>query len=549
MINCLLIDISHNPRGQVIRQERRISFDSLSIGRGSECKIQLADHRVSLHQATIKHGDDGRLYIAREAEHPIEIDHHLVEIAALAAGMHIAIGPYEFIVEAITGNDDIILSYERIQPDIALAALTLPTNLKATGLSMRKPALWLAGSIILFFLALPIAYTLHPGLNAAAQQYHLALDKPLNAGSMSPGHRALSVKCDTCHQKPFTPVSNQACENCHKSVQHHIDDPELQAQVFKNVRCSSCHQDHRGKKGLVREDNQQCVSCHGKIKKSHNATELANIHDFSTDHPPFKLTFNAGPNSLETRVAQSDTTKLVEHSGLKFSHAEHFDKALIIVAEGKIRDIACADCHLPSESGIGFKPMTMPLTCQQSKCHSLQLTPPIEGRVIAHASEKTVMRSLREMFASMAINDVHKEGATIDHLARARNWVASAVTRNAKALFTTEAEGTCLECHEISADKNNKETPWKVAPVNTTAHWLPKSHFPHEKHSTEKCSSCHDVEKSELSSDVAIPSIDKCRECHVGSKQAQTLVSSTCNTCHSFHKVKTEASGKAKQDH
>lgn len=546
MINCLLIEVSHNPRGQVIRKERRLSFDSLTIGRGSECKIQLPDHRVSLHQASIRHGDDGRLYIASEAEHQIEVDYHLLEIAALAAGMRIAIGPYEFIVEAITGNDDIILSYERILPDIPLAAPNLATSLAATGLSMRKPALWLAGLIVLLFIALPIAYTLHPGFNAAAQQYHLPLDKPLNAGSMSPGHRALSVKCNTCHQKPFTPVSDQVCENCHKSVQHHIADPKLHAQVFENVSCSSCHMDHRGNKGLIRQDNQQCVSCHGKIKKSHQDTELADIHDFSTDHPAFKLTFKAGPNSSEKRVAQSEASKLVEHSGLKFSHAEHFDKALIELADGNIRDIGCADCHVPSESGIGFTPMTMPLTCQQSKCHSLQLTPPIEGRVIEHGSEKTVMRSLREMFASMAINDVHKTGATIDHLARARNWVATEVSRNAKALFTTEGEGTCLECHEISADKNNKETPWKVASVNITDHWLPKAHFPHVKHSTEKCSSCHDVMKSELSSDVAIPSIDKCRECHVGSKQAQSLVSSTCNTCHSFHKVKTEAQPKAK---
>jgi predicted CXXCH cytochrome family protein len=541
MIRCLLINISHNQRGQVIRQERRLSYDSLSIGRGSECKIQLPDHRVSLHQATIKHGDDGRLYIASEPSHLIEVDHHQVDIAAIAAGMRITIGPYELTVDAITGNDDIILSCECIQADTTAAAPTLPTNLGATGLSMRKPALWFAGIIALFFIVLPISYTLHPGLKAAAQQYHLTLDTPLNAGSMSSGHRALSVKCDTCHQKPFTPVSDQVCENCHKSVQHHITDPELQAQVFKKVPCSSCHQDHRGKKGLVRQDNQQCVSCHGKIKISHRDTELADIHDFSTDHPPFKLTFNAGPNSLETRVAQSEKSKLVEHSGLKFSHAEHFDKALTIMADGNIRDISCADCHVPSESGIGFNPMTMPLTCQQSKCHSLQLTPPIEGRVIEHASEKTVMRSLREMFSGMAINDAHKESASIDQLARARQWVASEVARNAKAFFTTEGEGTCLECHEITADKTNKETPWKVATVNMTAHWLPKAHFPHEKHSTEKCSSCHDVQKSELSSDVAIPTIEKCRECHVGSKQAKTLVSSTCNTCHSFHKVKTEA--------
>jgi hypothetical protein len=53
------------------------------------------------------------------------------------------------------------------------------------------------------------------------------------------------------------------------------------------------------------------------------------------------------------------------------------------------------------------------------------------------------------------------------------------------------------------------------------------------------------VMHSDKSSDIAMPTIAKCRECHVGSKQAQTLVSSTCNTCHSFHDVKAKPTHKA----
>jgi hypothetical protein len=121
-----------------------------------------------------------------------------------------------------------------------------------------------------------------------------------------------------------------------------------------------------------------------------------------------------------------------------------------------------------------------------------------------------------------------------------RNWAFAQADNNAKRLFTESNEGTCLECHEISHDAKNKEVPWTVAPVQINEHWLPKSRFPHAKHRTEKCTACHDVSHSDKSSDVAIPNIKKCRECHVGSVQTKTRVSSTCNTCHNFHGARAE---------
>lgn len=145
------------------------------------------------------------------------------------------------------------------------------------------------------------------------------------------------------------------------------------------------------------------------------------------------------------------------------------------------------------------------------------------------------MTTLREFYASKAISKTYVDGVTIDDLRRARNWAYSQAAKNAKVLFTETGEGTCLECHEVSHDAKNREVPWSVAPVYINDRWLPKSRFPHDKHRTEKCTACHNVTHSDKSSDVAIPSIHKCRECHVGSKQAKTRVSSTCNTCHNFH--------------
>lgn len=551
MIRCLLIHISRNQRGQAIRQEQRLECDHLNIGRAAECRIHLPDHRVKLHHATIRHSDDGRLYI--EGNNTLlGINGAFEPSTELVAGMRIHIGPYELVVESIANREDFALSYELMLPmpesDASITGKA-PMTLAETGLSMRRIAIWLAGFIAVAFLILPISYALNPRLHKTLEGFPVTPDESWNAGNMSPGHRALTTKCHTCHQQPFKAVENNACESCHKNMPHHIANATLHEQIFKEVRCSECHLDHRGRKGLVRHDTQQCVVCHGRIKTRHLNSDLSNIHDFNTDHPAFRLTVRTGPGDKDIeRIRQTDKTRLIEKSGLKYSHQVHFDKALIELPGGKTRDIQCADCHVPNEANSGFKTMSMPLTCQQSKCHSLEFTPPIEGRRVPHASERTVMTTLRELFASRAINIAYKHVVTVDDLKRARQWAEVEANKNASFLFTKEEEGTCLECHEIKHDPKNKDTPWAVAPVRVTEHWLPKSHFPHDRHSTIKCTDCHDVMKSDKSANIAIPTIVKCRECHVGSKQTKTGISSTCDTCHNFHDVRAQESYSAPED-
>ena len=406
------------------------------------------------------------------------------------------------------------------------------------GLTKRKPAILLAAAIGGFFLILPIIYALSPALHKSTARLPVALDEPWNVGQMSPGHRALSMKCVVCHQQPFNAVRDQACVACHKNVPNHIADKNLHARVFKEVRCAECHLDHRGKAGLVRHDTTQCVACHGNIKARRKESKLSNIHDFASDHPAFQLVIRKGSEEHDIRrVRQTDKANLVEKSGLKFSHQVHFEKALIEISPDNAREIQCNDCHKVDDAGERHEPMIMTVTCQQSKCHALNFTPPVEGRQVPHASTKTVMTSLHEYYASRAISKVYVDGVTVDDLRRARNWAYAQANINAQALFQKEAEGTCLECHEITANPENKEVPWEVTPVHVTDHWLPKSRFPHAKHQTSNCVNCHDVEKSDKSSDVSIPTINKCRECHVGSKQAKTLISSSCDPCHNFHGV------------
>ena len=64
---------------------------------------------------------------------------------------------------------------------------------------------------------------------------------------------------------------------------------------------------------------------------------------------------------------------------------------------------------------------------------------------------------------------------------------------------------------------------------------MPRARFNHAMHLTQPCTSCHsDAERSKLSSDILMPRIEKCRECH-GDVNDSTKLSSDCVMCHRFH--------------
>ena len=73
------------------------------------------------------------------------------------------------------------------------------------------------------------------------------------------------------------------------------------------------------------------------------------------------------------------------------------------------------------------------------------------------------------------------------------------------------------------------------APVRIATRWMPQARFSHRTHAQSKCADCHDVERSLDASDVAIPAIETCRECHAGAKPVEKKVTSSCMLCHGFH--------------
>jgi predicted CXXCH cytochrome family protein len=72
-------------------------------------------------------------------------------------------------------------------------------------------------------------------------------------------------------------------------------------------------------------------------------------------------------------------------------------------------------------------------------------------------------------------------------------------------------------------------------PLRLNNDWLAKAQFNHAAHRTQQCTSCHKVEASKSSADVAIPNRQSCLLCHSGNTPKHKRIASSCMSCHTFH--------------
>ncbi len=541
MIRCLLIQISRNLQGQPIRKELQVSGETIQIGRAAGCKIRLLDHRVNLHHAVILFSDEARLHIESVENSDILIHGSFQSGAELIPGMHVFVGPYELIVESPTQEYELVLSVEMVralpEDQFPVAAKRAAVSLSEAGLAKRKPTFWLSAVIVLFCLWIPIMPFL--ALPGWVKELQILTHEPWQLGGMMRGHYLLKAKCGLCHQKPFSAVTDQACENCHKTIARHVRErPWMQVKnAYPQIACTECHHDHRGEKGQQILE-VQCVTCHAIVMVNNESARLVDVRDFGHDHPAFSLTFKTGPEATDTlRIPQKDQPRLIEKSGLKFSHKLHLKKTGVSSPEGDTI-MECQDCH--EEAGAGFKPVSMEKNCQLAGCHALRFKPPAAGRYLPHGSVRNVLDALNDYHLARLIGgDQAACGAGKNKAERLLDCAKHNAAENAELLF--KGDRGCVECHEITVDP---EQGWKVAPLMINRHWLADASFTHTKHRFAKCASCHDKALSEKSADVSIPDIVRCRECHTGSRQEKNKISSTCKDCHRYHRK-----DKAKLEH
>lgn len=523
MIHCLLVKVGRNKRGLSIRSERRMEKDILRIGRASECSIHLPDHRVSLHHAHIRQAEDGKLYIDSEGS-ALNVDGTFLQGAALTVGMKIHIGPYQFVVEELAGTDQLTLSYELLQPEpgeFPNLRNWQPESLTDGWVSKRKITWLLAGLIIVGFMLLPILQAVSPGAGKLLQRTHLNPHQIWSVGALSNAHRLSEAKCMDCHRVPFQPVGNDACLKCHAETKDHGSHTVKNRKITEGVSCIRCHGEHQGTLAMAGNGDGECVACHSRIRRSFVTSELPDVHDFVNGHPEFKLGIRTGTGKADVhREAQNSGKKVKENSNLKFSHEDHIGKVQVPWDMWTIKNLDCTGCHQSDAAGKAFLPINYKNHCFECHQDKMEFVPDAKGRRVPHGSVAELTNTLQDYYAALAFS-THQTP----------KWVEEKLDKSAK---TFAGEDGCGYCH-TTRTVSDARLGFDVSPVLMAERWFLSATFSHQRHHLSKCVTCHNVEHSRDSTDIAIPVRKSCLECHAGARPGRNKVVSGCASCHSFH--------------
>ena len=184
-------------------------------------------------------------------------------------------------------------------------------------------------------------------------------------------------------------------------------------------------------------------------------------------------------------------------------------------------------------------------------CHTLDFDSRLPGKEVPHGNANIVFDTLYSAYASIAIaadsdarlqesfklREIPGKMSEEKKKARARDFALKESREAEKLLFTKTACGTCHTVSEIPAkgEHGMDGSHYTVTPPFIPKVWLPRARFSHTAHEYATCDSCHKgVRESEKTSDVFLPSVKVCTECHASVHQDKK-VKSDCILCHSFH--------------
>jgi len=347
------------------------------------------------------------------------------------------------------------------------------------------------------------------------------------------------------------------CLSCHEGKKIH------QANMVAEFACQECHKEHQGGGFMPEVNDAYCTSCHGSADLMTASRDLglkANPHAFSSPvvNANLKVQSRERPKAGYTEVI---TAFSVDHpefrqirdgvrdeNSLKFNHAVH-------LKTGKIpRVLNCADCHERDARGEYQRPITYEKNCVE--CHTLQFDPDTPatknkpGIYLPHGDPYYVRAFLR------SLNIQYEEYARTHENITSREELTAYVKEKKvgieklyesgenleRAVFFADMKGEipgglkapfagCATCHDVSEPKSDNATP-VIKKVSIPDRWMVLGKFNHDLHQKGlSCLDCHNVMTSELTSDLNLPSIKSCVECH----SPKGGIDSRCTECHSYH--------------
>lgn len=608
----IIRQIASRADGGEIARNRTLETAELSIGRGSDCDIQLADLAVMLRHARLVQTGPGKVRVEASGGVPFEVGGAFVTHADLAVADNpaIDIGPFRLTLGA-GAEDAIAITAQRVLPVVDAADATAETEIFSLqgALPTKRRMAWIgAAAVLIGLLLLPLLHFLgeerpmlpqamlaearQPAAISGDGRLHLPTARPTAPGGFAPdevwssgplsnAHASLANNCGACHQQAFVSVTDSTCQACHlaNALPNHAEPARMaqgrlpaagvigaahRAFNLPEGRCTSCHKEHEGEATVMSVAASFCTDCHAGLNSRLPDTPVTNVPDWQ-GHPDFRATLVATPSLTKPLYTRAVLKGAQERSGLIYPHALHQSatNAVANMAQkqglptGGNGALPCGYCHVPDAGQQRFKPISMEKNC--GACHDLAFAR--DGgtlRTLPHGKPEQVAGIIRDFWGSQAALP------RADVLAFPRRtpgpYAPTPVQGNrANAaivqLFTgrppggtTGARGICNDCHIVrdtgSADITRR---FAIAPVTLNDHYLPQGRFPHGQHKSFEgktgeaaCLSCHaGALTSKAATDVLVPGIANCRQCHGAPVKAlfanAPKAGDGCDTCHAYH--------------
>ncbi len=570
----LVRQISRTAEGREIIRPQSYDVSKIIIGRDAACEIHLADLAVELCHASITALENGHIEIVSLGGLGFEADGRVVTHikinpangAELQFGSHILKIACEEGVIIVTAEREGELSSGGNQDQVTLFTLRglLPG---------RRISAWAFLILILAaFLAWPI-HSFYQYKKAERESTAFRADTFWSSGKLSTAHASLENNCKACHTEAFVAVKDTSCASCHKDVHDHADPKRLkiakapldwQGRTLRDIgikfnrpegRCVECHTEHEGAGPMQATKQEFCSSCHAAMDTRLIGTKIANAEDFGTSHPQFKPLVATAAGLPPTMQRVSLDKKPTDDSGLKFPHDMHLSRSNGVArmaqrlggkydfgSSGSNGALTCKDCHTKTADGVRFMPVTMESNC--AMCHSLGLQKIGDTvRTLRHGDPKMVVADIRAFYRAggpfrAKTQPIIEGRRRPGDFAVSRPYFAYFGSVNygradgaVRAVFSKG--GACYDCHTIFTPSAGSDN-WGVGAVHQSMRYMEKGWFDHSAHKTETCASCHKAGQSSRATDLLLPGISTCRECH-GGEGSRADVPSSCAMCHSYH--------------
>jgi hypothetical protein len=404
--------------------------------------------------------------------------------------------------------------------------------------------------------------------------------KVYSSGPLAASHAVFTQQCSLCHVARAgsftTHVSDEACLTCH-------DAPAHQASQTFMPACSSCHVEHKGVRLLSATSDSSCSQCHADLHTRDGQPHyIASIKKFTGGHPEFSalrsgkvdpgtVKFNhyvhlqrqlMGPNNVRVEMSCDDCHRTAK-GDVGWPYAASLDqfrgkesgpqglKPASLAAHGGTAEavpLSSGPTALPTNGSDGLhsemrqRYMAPPAFAQNcAACHTLQFDRHFGNEQVPHEKPQVVHAFLLKRFGEYiaahpeVVHEVNPPDRQIPERIRvprvahdATEWIQFR-TEDAEWLLWSK---TCKQCHTLNSGEGQLPI---VAASNLTTRWLPHAQFDHEAHCMMTCSSCHaNTEKSRETSDVLLPGIQTCQQCHQEDRPKE-VAEGRCFECHQYH--------------